>query len=56
MTSARTRTRMVERLRTKGIRDERVLNALGTVPRHVFLEEALASRAYEDDALPIGFG
>ncbi|MBV9192298.1 MAG: protein-L-isoaspartate(D-aspartate) O-methyltransferase [Betaproteobacteria bacterium] len=56
MTSARTRARMVERLRTKGIRDERVLNALGTVPRHVFLEEALASRAYEDDALPIGFG
>ncbi|HTM62213.1 MAG TPA: protein-L-isoaspartate(D-aspartate) O-methyltransferase [Burkholderiales bacterium] len=56
MTSARTRARMVERLRTKGIRDERVLNALGTVPRHLFLEEALASRAYEDDALPIGFG
>ena len=56
MTSHRTRARMVERLRGKGIRDERVLNALGTVPRHVFLEEALASRAYEDDALPIGFG
>ncbi len=47
---------MVARLRTKGIRDERVLAALGVVPRHVFVEEALASRAYEDDALPIGFG
>jgi protein-L-isoaspartate(D-aspartate) O-methyltransferase len=56
MTSARTRARMVGRLRTKGIRDERVLAALGAVPRHVFVEEALASRAYEDDALPIGFG
>ena len=56
MTSARTRARMVARLRTKGIRDERVLAALGTVPRHLFVEEALASRAYEDDALPIGFG
>jgi len=56
MTSARTRARMVGRLRTKGIRDERVLAALGAVPRHLFVEEALASRAYEDDALPIGFG
>jgi protein-L-isoaspartate(D-aspartate) O-methyltransferase len=56
MTSARTRGRMVERLRSKGIRDERVLAALGAVPRHLFVEEALASRAYEDDALPIGFG
>ena len=56
MTSQRTRARMVARLRTKGIADERVLAALGTVPRHVFVEEALASRAYEDDALPIGFG
>ena len=56
MTSARTRARMVDRLRGKGIRDERVLKALGAVPRHVFLDEALASRAYEDDALPIGFG
>ena len=56
MTSARTRGRMVERLRSKGIRDERVLTALGAVPRHLFVEEALASRAYEDDALPIGFG
>jgi protein-L-isoaspartate(D-aspartate) O-methyltransferase len=56
MTSERTRARMVGRLRAKGIRDERVLAALGRVPRHLFLEEALASRAYEDDALPIGFG
>ena len=56
MTSPRTRARMVERLRTKGIRDERVLEAVGAVPRHLFVEEALASRAYEDTALPIGFG
>jgi protein-L-isoaspartate(D-aspartate) O-methyltransferase len=56
MTSARTRARMVARLRAKGIGDERVLAALGAVPRHLFLDEALASRAYEDDALPIGFG
>ena len=56
MTSQRTRARMVERLREQGIRDERVLNAMGSVPRHLFVEEALASRAYEDTALPIGFG
>jgi protein-L-isoaspartate(D-aspartate) O-methyltransferase len=56
MTSQRTRARMVARLRAKGIIDERVLAALGTVPRHLFVEEALASRAYGDDALPIGFG
>jgi protein-L-isoaspartate(D-aspartate) O-methyltransferase len=55
MTSQRTRARMVERLRAKGIRDQRVLGALGAVPRHLFVEEALASRAYEDTALPIGF-
>jgi protein-L-isoaspartate(D-aspartate) O-methyltransferase len=55
MTSARTRARMVERLRAKGIRDERVLAAMAAVPRHLFVEEALASRAYEDTALPIGF-
>src|SRR5690348_18441179 len=55
MTSQRTRARMVERLREKGIRDERVLRAMAGVPRHVFVEEALASRAYEDTALPIGF-
>ncbi len=56
MTSARTRARMVARLRERGILDERVLGALGAVPRHLFVEEALASRAYGDDALPIGFG
>jgi protein-L-isoaspartate(D-aspartate) O-methyltransferase len=56
MTSERTRKRMVERLREQGIGDERVLAAMAAVPRHVFVEEALASRAYEDTALPIGFG
>jgi protein-L-isoaspartate(D-aspartate) O-methyltransferase len=56
MTSQRTRARMVERLREQGIRDERVLGAMAAVPRHLFVEEALASRAYEDTALPIGFG
>lgn len=56
MTSQRTRSRMVERLREKGIRSERVLEAMFAVPRHLFVEEALASRAYEDTALPIGFG
>ena len=56
MTSQRTRARMVERLREQGIRDPRVLDAMGAVPRHRFVEEALASRAYEDTALPIGFG
>lgn len=55
MTSQRTRARMVERLRKDGITDETVLAALGVVPRHLFVEEALASRAYDDDALPIGF-
>jgi len=56
MTSQRTRDRMVQRLRERGIADERVLSAMAAVPRHVFVEEALASRAYEDNALPIGFG
>ena len=55
MTSQRTRARMVERLRKDGITDEAVLAAMGAVPRHIFVEEALASRAYDDDALPIGF-
>ncbi len=55
MTSARTRSRMVERLRARGIRDERVLAAMAAVPRHLFVDSALASRAYEDSALPIGF-
>jgi protein-L-isoaspartate(D-aspartate) O-methyltransferase len=56
MTSARTRSRMVARLRSQGINDERVLAAMASVPRHLFVDEALASRAYEDTALPIGFG
>lgn len=56
MTSMRVRTKMVERLRAQGIRDERVLAAMSAVPRHIFVEEALASRAYEDTALPLGFG
>lgn len=55
MTSERTRARMIERLREQGIRDERVLAAMAAVPRHIFVEEALASRAYEDTALPLGF-
>lgn len=55
MTSQRTRTRMIERLREQGICDEMVLAAIAAVPRHVFVEEALASRAYEDTALPLGF-
>lgn len=55
MTSQRTRDRMVARLREKGIRDETVLSAMAIVPRHLFIDEALASRAYEDVALPIGF-
>jgi protein-L-isoaspartate(D-aspartate) O-methyltransferase len=54
MTSQRTRARMIERLRAGGIHDERVLAAMAAVPRHIFVEEALASRAYEDTALPIG--
>ena len=56
MTSQRTRARMVERLRALGIRDSRVLHAMGVVPRHIFLEQALANRAYDDTALPLGFG
>ena len=56
MTSQRTRMRMVERLRQQGIRDEIVLSVMGEVPRHLFVDEALAHRAYEDISLPIGFG
>ena len=56
MASERTRLRMVARLRDQGIRDEAVLAAMSQVPRHLFVEEAFASRAYEDTALPIGFG
>ena len=56
MTSQRVRDRLIERLRGNGIHDERVLNAIRTVPRHLFVDEALATRAYEDTALPIGHG
>ena len=56
MTSQRTRMRMVERLRAQGIVDEKVLSMMGAIPRHVFIEEALASRAYDDFSLPINYG
>jgi len=56
MTSQRTRNRMVDRLRDRGIESEAVLETLATVPRHLFVDEAMATRAYEDDALPIGDG
>jgi len=56
MTSQRVRDRLVDRLREAGITDETTLNALRIVPRHLFIDEALASRAYEDTALPIGHG
>ncbi len=56
MTSERTRLRMVVRLREQGIADEVVLAAMSAVPRHLFVDEALATRSYEDTALPIGFG
>ena len=54
MTSARTRDRLVERLKNHGIRASAVLEQIRNVPRHLFVDEALASRAYEDTALPIG--
>lgn len=56
MTSQRTRDRLVQRLREHGIVDERVLAVIGETPRHIFIDEALAHRAYEDTALPIGHG
>ncbi|HWH41656.1 MAG TPA: protein-L-isoaspartate(D-aspartate) O-methyltransferase [Usitatibacter sp.] len=56
MTSERTRLRMVDYLRREGISDERVLLAMGEIPRHRFVDEGIASRAYEDVALPIGHG
>jgi protein-L-isoaspartate(D-aspartate) O-methyltransferase len=56
LASARVRDRMVERVRELGVRDTRVLEAMRAVPRHLFVDEALASRAYEDTALPIGHG
>jgi protein-L-isoaspartate(D-aspartate) O-methyltransferase len=56
MTSARTRERLVRRLQEQGIRDPQVLARIYDVPRHLFVDEALATRAYEDTALPIGHG
>jgi len=56
MTSARTRDRLVQRLREQGIANLTVLDRIRNLPRHIFMDEALASRAYEDIALPIGFG
>jgi protein-L-isoaspartate(D-aspartate) O-methyltransferase len=56
MTSARTRDRLVQRLKDQGIRSLEVLEQIRQVPRHLFVDEALASRAYEDTALPIGHG
>jgi len=56
MTSARTRERLVERLREQGITNAQVLDQIRNVPRHLFVDEALATRAYEDTALPIGLG
>ena len=55
MTSRRTRNRLIVRLRDQGISDEKVLSAINEIPRHLFVDEALAHRAYEDSALPIGF-
>lgn len=56
MTSQRTRDRLIERLRDKGIQNERVLEVMRTMPRHLFVDEAMNSRAYEDSSLPIGHG
>jgi len=56
MTSQRTRDRLVQRLGEQGIQDTRVLEVMRHTPRHIFVDEALASRAYEDTALPIGYG
>lgn len=56
MTSARTRERLVARLRDKGIADPRVLDVIRNTPRHLFIDEALAHQAYDDTALPIGHG
>jgi protein-L-isoaspartate(D-aspartate) O-methyltransferase len=56
MTSARTRERLIQRLREQGISNPQVLDQIRNVPRHLFVDEALATRAYEDTALPIGHG
>ena len=53
-TQQRQRARMIERLKSQGISDSRVLEAMNKVPRHIFVQEAFASRAYEDTALPLG--
>ena len=54
MTSQRTRERLVQRLKDQGIKDQKVLDVIRVTPRHIFLDEALSHRAYEDTALPIG--
>lgn len=56
MTSSRTRERMLTRLREQGIQDEVVINVMAEIPRHIFVDEALSIRAYEDVSLPIGYG
>jgi len=56
MTSQRTRNRLIDRIRSQGIRDKRVLSAIEKTPRHLFSDEALVTRAYDDTALPIGCG
>jgi protein-L-isoaspartate(D-aspartate) O-methyltransferase len=56
MTSARTRERLVQKLLEQGIRNQSVLEQIRSVPRHLFVDEALATRAYENTALPIGLG
>ena len=56
MTSQRTRERLISRLRDAGIRNQQILDVILNTPRHIFVDEALASRAYDDTALPIGFG
>jgi len=56
MTSQRTRDRLIERLRQKGIQNEKVLDVMRSMPRHLFVDEAMSSRSYEDSSLPIGHG
>jgi protein-L-isoaspartate(D-aspartate) O-methyltransferase len=56
MTSQRTRDRLVHRLQEEGISNQQVLDVIRNTPRHIFVDEALASRSYEDTALPIGYG
>ncbi len=55
MTSRRTRDRMIDRLKEQGITSNKILSVMGDIPRHIFVDEALASRSYEDTALPIGY-